>query len=212
MTAPDLALLDWKRRVHELYREVRAAGGRRDAWRRWRRARDVLFRTHPQSPIPRRARARFAGLAYFPYDPAARVLAEIRRRTPARIDLPDVDGRPIAVTRFAAAAFAWRRERVVLALYWVEGYGGGLLVPFRDATSGTKSYGAGRYVLDTVKGADLGVRAGRLVLDFNFAYNPSCAYDPRWSCPLPPPENWLRIPVRAGERHGPQDRFGARPK
>ena len=76
---------------------------------------------------------------------------------------------------------------MTLELYWLEGYGGGLFVPFADATSGRETYGAGRYLLDTVKGADLGQRGGRLVLDFNFAYQPSCAYDPRWTCPLTPP-------------------------
>jgi uncharacterized protein (DUF1684 family) len=87
-----------------------------------------------------------------------------------------------------------------LELYWLDAYGGGLFVPFADATSGTETYGAGRYLLDTVKGADLGVENGRLVLDFNLAYNPSCSYDPRWACPLSPPANRLAVPVRAGER------------
>ncbi len=85
-------------------------------------------------------------------------------------------------------------------LYWLEGYAGGLFVPFADATSGATTYGAGRYLLDTVKGADLGTRDGRLVLDFNFAYNPSCSYDPRWSCPLAPPGNRLTVAITAGER------------
>ena len=74
-------------------------------------------------------------------------------------------------------------------------------MPFADATAGEETYGAGRYLLDTVKGADLGARDGRLVLDFNLAYNPSCSYDPRWACPLAPPPNRLAIPVRMGERH-----------
>ena len=73
-------------------------------------------------------------------------------------------------------------------------------VPFRDGTSGAETYGGGRYVLDTVKGSDLGLEAGRLVLDFNFAYNPSCSYDPRWVCPLSPPANRLSLTIRAGER------------
>jgi uncharacterized protein (DUF1684 family) len=84
----------------------------------------------------------------------------------------------------------------------MEGYAGGLFLPFRDGTNGTETYGAGRYVLDTAKGADLGAAAdgGSLVVDFNFAYQPSCAFDPRWACPLSPPENGLDVPVRAGER------------
>ena len=67
---------------------------------------------------------------------------------------------------------------------------------------GTTTYGGGRYLLDTVKGADLGTEDGRLVLDFNYAYNPSCAYDPSWACPLAPPGNRLAIAVEAGERVG----------
>lgn len=88
-----------------------------------------------------------------------------------------------------------------LALFWIDVYGGGLFVPFRDGTSGNGTYGGGRYLLDTVKGADLGSTAdGRLILDFNFAYHPSCHYDPRWSCPLAPRENWLAARIEAGER------------
>ena len=79
-------------------------------------------------------------------------------------------------------------------------YGGGVFLPFRDETNGATTYGAGRYVLDTVKGADLGGADGRLVVDFNYAYHPSCAYDPRWSCPLAPATNRLVGPVEAGER------------
>ena len=71
---------------------------------------------------------------------------------------------------------------------------------FRDATSGDETYGGGRYLLDTVKGSDLGMQDGRLVLDFNFAYNPSCSYDPRWVCPLSPPANRLPVAIEAGER------------
>jgi uncharacterized protein (DUF1684 family) len=88
-----------------------------------------------------------------------------------------------------------------LELYWLDGYGGGLFLPFRDGTSGSETYGAGRYLLDTVKGADLGTDGDRLVLDFNFAYNPSCAYDPKWVCPLAPYPNRLVTPIRAGERY-----------
>ncbi len=85
-------------------------------------------------------------------------------------------------------------------MYWFEGYGGGLWLPFSDASSGTETYGGGRYLYDTIKGADLGIAGSEILLDFNFAYNPSCAYDDRWSCPLSPPENRLPFAVNAGER------------
>jgi uncharacterized protein (DUF1684 family) len=90
----------------------------------------------------------------------------------------------------------------ILSLFWMDGYAGGLFLPFRDATSGAATYAAGRYVLDTAKSADLGgdPARGSLIVDFNFAYQPSCAFDPRWACPLAPPENRLDLAVRAGER------------
>ncbi len=87
-----------------------------------------------------------------------------------------------------------------MSAFQLEGYGGGLFVPFLDATSGTGSYGGGRYLLDTIKHADLGSEDGGVVLDVNYAYAPSCAHDPRWVCPLAPPENRLSFPVEAGER------------
>jgi uncharacterized protein (DUF1684 family) len=87
-------------------------------------------------------------------------------------------------------------DDVSLDLYWLETYGGGVFIPFRDGTSGHETYGAGRYLLDTVKGSDLG---GELILDFNFAYNPSCAWDDRWACPLTPPANRLPFRVETGE-------------
>ena len=89
-----------------------------------------------------------------------------------------------------------------LGLAWLEGYAGGLFLSFRDATGGAQTYGGGRYLLDAAKGADLGgdPARGTLILDFNFAYQPSCAFDPRWACPLVPPENRLDLPIRAGER------------
>jgi uncharacterized protein len=112
------------------------------------------------------------------------------------------DGR-YAFTRFGTVRFELDGDRCGLSLFWLEGYGGGLFLSFRDATSGKTTYGACRYLLDTVKGADLGTEDGRLVLDFNFAYQPSCSYDPIWVCPLAPPENRLTVPVEAGERLAP---------
>ena len=88
-----------------------------------------------------------------------------------------------------------------LDVWWVASYGGGVFHPMKDGLAGTETYGGGRYVLDTIKGADLGGPA-LLVVDLNFAYNPSCAYDPAWACPLAPPGNVLAAPVRAGELYG----------
>ncbi len=198
-----LDLLDWKRRVFDLYREVRLSSDPAAAWRRWRRERDALFAGHPQSPLPEAARAAFPGLPFFGYDPASRTLARVDRAAPAVSEIETSGNGTYRFTRFGVAAFELYGRPLTLELYWLDGYGGGVFLPFRDATSGTETYGTGRYLLDTVKGADLGSRDGRLVLDFNFAYPPSCAYDPRWVCPLAPPPNRLGVPIRAGERLAP---------
>jgi uncharacterized protein (DUF1684 family) len=197
----ELDLLDWKRRVFALYAAVRAEPDAERGAAAWRGARDDLFAHHPQSPIAADARGDFGGLDYFPFDAAARVLADVEPAERERYEVPASVGEPMAFTRFGVARFTLGDAACALELYWLDAYGGGLFVPFADATSGQETYGAGRYLLDTVKGADLGTRDGRLVLDFNLAYNPSCSYDPRWSCPLAPPPNRLAIPVRAGERH-----------
>jgi len=197
-----LDLLDWKRRIFDLYADVRRAADHHAAWDMWRRERDELFANHPQSPIPAPGRSSFTRLPYFEYDPASRVLAEVRSATAESYDIATSGeaGGSYRFTRFAVASFLLGGEELELELYWLEGYGGGLFVPFRDGTSGRETYGAGRYLLDTVKGADLGMEDDRLVVDFNFSYNPSCAYDPAWVCPLAPPPNRLEFPIRAGER------------
>jgi len=207
----ELTLLDWKRRIFALYAEVRKSPSPESAWRHWREVRDELFRGHPQSPLSEESRARFVRLAYFEYDPALRVLADVE---PADGELRHVGasgGETVLFRRFATAGFDLEGGPQRLAVYWLEAYGGGLFLPFADLTSRAETYGGGRYLLDTVKGADLGEEGGRLVLDFNFAYNPSCAYDPRWVCPLTPPENRLAVAVRGGEAYPspPGPRSGA---
>jgi uncharacterized protein (DUF1684 family) len=195
----ELELLDWKRRIFDLYAAVRADASPEQAWRTWREVRDELFRTHPQSPIPGAERAGFEGLPFFDYDPALRLLASVEPAEHEQRDIATSGEEPYSFTRFAQARFDLDGEQT-LDLFWLDGYGGGVFLSYADETSGTESYGACRYLLDTVKGADLGSEEGRLVLDFNFSYNPSCAYDPRWVCPLAPPGNRLTVPVRAGER------------
>jgi uncharacterized protein len=196
----ELTLIDWKRRVFELYAQVRAQDEPEVAWEIWRGVRDELFATHPQTPLPEGARESFTGLSYEPYDPALRVVAEIEPADGATVEVGTSTGEPYLFRRFAAASFELDREQIRLPLYWLAGYGGGIFLPFGDTTNGVSTYGAGRYLLDTVKGSDLGESDGGLVLDFNFAYNPSCAYEPTWTCPLPPPENRLEIDIVAGER------------
>lgn len=193
-----MALLDWRRSVARMYADVRAtsatdSGGALD---RFRAARDTLFRDHPETPLAGRDRAGFAGLAYWPHDPRLRFDVEVEPLPAARIGAASVTGDSFTLDRIGRVTLPFG----ALEVYWIAVYGGGVFVPFRDATAGTETYGAGRYLLDTIKGADLGGTGDRLVLDFNYAYHPSCAYDARWSCPLAPPANRLGVAIRAGER------------
>lgn len=194
-----LDLLDWKRRIFRLYEEVRAAADPETAWNLWRETREELYRTHPQSPLPPDRRAAYRD-AFHPYHPAYRVVAEIVDVEPRASLVPASTGGTFAFTRIGVARFTLAGRDLELELDWNEGYGGGILLAVADQTSGSDTYGGGRYVLDTVKGADLGDDGGSLVVDFNFAYNPSCAFDTRWSCPLAPPANRLPLPLPVGER------------
>lgn len=205
MPHPRLELMDWKRRVLAMYAAAREGGGSADACAGFRRERDLLFAHHPQSPLLFEARAGFEGVPYFPHRPEMRVEAELESAAGGEeLVIPTSTGEPTRFTRIGTVRPVLEGAELSLAVYWLEGYGGGLFLPFRDALAGAQTYGGGRYLLDTVKGADLGTSPdGRLVLDFNYAYNPSCAYDPRWSCPLAPPENRIAVPVAAGERMAP---------
>lgn len=192
-----LDLADWRRRVGDAYRL-----GSIDAWRA---ARDRLFRDHPQSPIPAAERAAFSGLRWFAHDPAYRVPATIVPGDGAALEI-DTGGEDgvIRYRRMGSLRFQLRGADCSLTVLAMIGYGSGLFVPFRDATSGTETYGGGRYLVDTVKNTDAGcleitVGSAQVVIDFNYAYHPSCHYDPRWACPLAPVENWMHVPVRAGE-------------
>jgi hypothetical protein len=195
-----LDLLDYRRRVFTLYDEVRRLAGTDPAaaHARWRAVRDELFGRHPQSAIAPEDRARFRGLSYFAYDPRFRYAAQL---------ITEASGERLEVTTSTGEAMWLRRIGRVdlpigtLPVFWIDVYGGGIFVPFRDGTSGNDTYGGGRYLLDTVKGADLGsTDGGALVLDLNFAYHPSCHYHYRWSCPLAGPESRLDVRVEAGER------------
>lgn len=197
-----LQLLDWKRHVFAAYGEARTASDPAAAWMKWRAVRDRLFATHPQSPLPLEDREAFTGLDYYDYDPRARVLATAVSAEPVHREIATsgTKSSTYGFTRFAVARFVLFGESMGLELHWLDDYAGGLFVSFGDATNGVDTYGGGRYLLDTVKGADLGAKDGKLVLDFNFAYNPSCAYNPQWVCPLVPHENRLSAPIKAGER------------
>jgi uncharacterized protein (DUF1684 family) len=218
-----LELASWRRRVAALYAEVRALAAADPAGgvAHWRAVREDLYRTHPQSPVPFRERATFRA-QHFPYDPVLRFDVPVLDRgeheprsgpshdagprasapAPQAVAIPASVGDTLVMRRLGWVDIPFPAGTRRLALFWMEGYAGGLYLPFGDATNGDETYGAGRYLLDGAKSADLGgdPARGTLILDFNFAYHPSCAFDPRWACPLTPPENRLDLGIRAGER------------
>jgi uncharacterized protein len=192
-----LDLLDYRRRVGEMYRRVRENGA---AYEQFRQQRDSLFKTHPQSALDAEQKAVFAGLSYYDYDLTFRVVAQVDKNVESEIfhvELGD-DGH-FSYQRFAQVKFDLPTGSGRLSLFWILGYGGGLFLPFGDTTNKGTTYGGGRYLYDTIKGADLGAGESEIVLDFNYAYNPSCAYNPRWVCPLSPSENKLSFSVTTGE-------------
>jgi uncharacterized protein (DUF1684 family) len=165
----------------------------------FRACRDKLVGTHPQSAIPAADRATFTGLTYFPANDDAIADVDLHA-APGGIDIDT--GGPDGVVHYDRVGILdtpWGE----LSLWWIAAYGGGLFLPVRDTTCGPESYGGGRYLTDTVKGTHgRGVQVlggDRVRLDFNYLYNPSCAYDDQWLCPLAPPENRLNAPLRAGE-------------
>ena len=218
--AETLQLADWRRRIADLYAEVRvlSATDVPAALELWRTTRERLFREHPQSPVPLDLRLAFRA-RHFPADPSLRfevaVAPDDAPPVPAAggptglaglaglaMELPVSAGGTMSFSRIGHVEVPFAAGPRRLGVYWMAGYAGGIFLPFRDATSGNETYAAGRYLLDSAKSADLGGDAerGTLILDFNFAFQPSCAFDPKWACPLAPPENRLDIAIRAGER------------
>jgi uncharacterized protein (DUF1684 family) len=205
MTSADSAIqiADWRARVFALYAEVRvlALVSPEAAHGVWRDGRDELFRTHPQTPLLPEDRPGFGGLPVADYDPAWRFEVEITAPdAPGGFDFETgTDG----VVPFELVGHAHIPDVGSLDVWRLRSYGGGLFIPVRDGLAGTQggTYGGGRYLIDTIKGAHLGVgdAPGSLMLDFNFAYNPSCAYDPAWACPLAPLGNRVTAAIPAGE-------------
>lgn len=168
---------------------------REDAWREeledQRREKDEAFRHDPNSPIPAWERRTFKGLAYFPPDARYRIEAKLVEEPHQDLNIQRSGGDVVLYTRLGHFAIHLPAGDVKLALYESDGHS---FLPFRDKTSGKQTYGAGRY-LDPPE-----IAPGRYLLDFNQAYNPFCAYNEAYSCPFPPPENWLQVAVEAGER------------
>ena len=200
-----LDVVDWRRRTHALYRAVRDEADPRAAHALWRAGRDELFASHPASALPREHRAGFAGLPVAPYDERYRAEVAVEPAeggTDAFEATTGTDG-VVAFRRLGRVRVPVPDGDVELDVWRLAAYAGGIFLPVRDGTSGATSYGGGRYLLDTVKGADLGPGQvpGTVVVDLNFAYNPSCAYEPSWACPLAPPGNRTPVPLPVGEQH-----------
>jgi uncharacterized protein (DUF1684 family) len=196
----ELELAGWRREVSALYAAVREEPDHERSHALWGAGRDELFRNHPQSPLPEEDPLRSSGLPYWPYDPALRFELEIHDPDEAtEISLPSgADGE--TSMRLVGRVRLPPPLDVALDVWWLQQYAGGLFLPVRDATSGDTSYGGGRYLLDTVKGADLGGSSSSLVVDLNFLYHPSCRYNDAWQCPLAQPGNTVSAAICAGER------------
>jgi uncharacterized protein (DUF1684 family) len=198
MTPLDVA--DWRRRVFAIYEAVRAEPDPGAAHAAWCAGRNDLFVNHPASALMEADRAGFEGLPVALYDPAWRFELELEHAEPGRFDYETGTDGTVPFERIGLVRIP---DVGSLDVWRLTTYGGGIFVPVKDALKGRHggTYGGGRYLLDTIKGADLGSdpAANSLVLDFNFAYNPSCAYDPAWACPLAPVTNTVAVEIPAGE-------------
>jgi hypothetical protein len=197
---------DWRRQVFALYAAVRriAATDPVAAHAHWISCRNDLFASHPASPLLPGDREGFSGLPVLPYDPDWRFELPILPAAEAR--RMEVETGTDGIVPFELLGAVHVPFAGTLDVWRLASYGGGLFVPVKDALAGRPNgtYGGGRYLIDTIKGADLGANVddeATLVLDFNFAYNPSCAYDPEWACPLAQAGNTLRVEVPVGERY-----------
>ncbi len=188
---------DWRRRTFATYAAVRDTDDPVAAHALWIERRDELLSGHPASPVPAEARSDYPGADVAAYDPAFRFVVPID--TDVEPEIREHQTGTDGVVPFRRIGRVGLDGLGSLDIWWLDSYGGGLFVPFRDGAY--TSYGGGRYLIDTVKGADLGGRADALVVDLNFAYQPSCAYDEQWACPLAGPGNTLDVEIPVGERY-----------
>jgi uncharacterized protein (DUF1684 family) len=197
------ALIGWREAVAEIYKTVRATHGQdaQAAWRRFRGERDTLYAHHPCSALSDAEKRGFSGFENFPYDPSLCFTARIDYEVEEKSLAASISEGLLPYRRIGRARFAYGGKPRSLSLFWLDIYGGGLWLPVGDETNGETSYGGGRYLYDTAKGANLGLSADgtSLLLDLNFLYPPSCALNAQWACPLCPPENRLPFRVEAGE-------------
>lgn len=159
----------------------------------FRAAKDKFYARDRRAPLTSQQQRSFKALAYFPENEGLIVKARIDRQVePGTVLMETTHGRPQEYWRYGRVHFEVDGHEAAVTLYASAG-SNKLFLPFRDVTSGTETYGSGRY-LDLVADGD------DIEIDFNYAYNPYCAYNAKWNCPLPPSENWLQVPIRAGEK------------
>jgi uncharacterized protein (DUF1684 family) len=197
------ALIGWREAVAEIYRTVRETHrqGAERAWRRFRSERDALYARHPCSALTDAEKLRFESFENFPYDPELCFVGEVAYGGEEMSHAVPISEGVLPCRRIGEARFEFRGRRHSLSLFWLDIYGGGLWLPVGDETNGDTSYGGGRYLFDTAKGANLGFSGDgrKILLDMNFLYPPSCALNSQWVCPLCPPENRLPFRIEAGE-------------
>lgn len=158
----------------------------------FRAQKDEFFASHPESPLTPEQRRDFKGLNYFPENPALRFeLAVEEFAGKDQIQMQTTTGGVQNYTRFGKIRFTVDGQEAELTLYAAPH---GFFLPFADSLAGTETYGAGRYLEPVPTGN------GQVRVDFNLAYNPYCAYNERWACPITPFENRLKVPIRAGEK------------
>jgi uncharacterized protein (DUF1684 family) len=160
---------------------------------RFRQEKDKFFKNDPNSPLTDEQKLVFTNLDYFPENPALKLEIPIEvRESPEQVNLLTSTGDLRNYIHKGQIRFQVKGAEAILQVY-ADGYGGYFL-PFADATSPQETYGAGRYLEPEE------VSPGVLHVDFNLAYNPFCAYNERWSCPIPPHENRLKVRIEAGEK------------
>jgi uncharacterized protein (DUF1684 family) len=159
----------------------------------FREAKDEFFRTSHDSPLTHADRHGFEGLHYFEPNPDLVFTLPVEPGDRTEVSFETSDNRVKTYRKAGTVQFAVEGEPAKLTLYQSDHPG--YFVPFRDKTSGDTTYGAGRY-LDLEANDD-----GTVTIDFNLAYNPSCVYSEGYSCPIPPIENWLQVPIEAGEKN-----------
>jgi uncharacterized protein (DUF1684 family) len=193
-------LADWRLQMQSLYAVLRAFDDHAEAWALWKARRNELLATHPCSPLSKAKKMAFRGVKVFDYDPAWRFEVDITDDK-GHMQFQDLgaDGRVHfqQLGKTDGLADALGKE---LSVYWILGYGGGLFIPFRDATAGGQTFRTGKILVNAVMGADLGLsKAGKLILDFNFSYHPCKVWDNALDYISVPDENHISCAVRAGE-------------